>query len=101
MTDYHQLWTSPSGIQSTFSAASGPPTVAMATDWLIPAEPKPGEAEKGRSRLSGLLAGCQPLPQAGSGGPSVSLGLDHHPGNRCCGESSSLMLLQVSVSLWV
>ena len=63
MTYYHQLWTSPSGIQSTFSAASGPPTVAMATDWLIPAEPKPGEAEKGRSRLSGLLAGCQPLPR--------------------------------------
>ena len=97
MTDYHQLWTSPSGIQSTFSAAAGPPTVAMATDWLVPAEPKPGEAEKEWSRLSGL----HPLPQAGCGGPSVSLGLDHHPGNQCCGESSSIMLLQVSVSLWV
>ena len=67
MTDYHQLWTSPSGIQSTFSAAARPPTVAMTTDWLVPAEPKPGEAEKEWSRLSGL----HPLPQAGCGGPSV------------------------------
>lgn len=38
MTDYHKLWTSPSGIQSSFSAASGPSAVAMATVWLVPAE---------------------------------------------------------------
>lgn len=51
MTDCHKLWTSPSGIQSSFSAASGPAAVAMATVWLVPAEQKPGEAGKERSRL--------------------------------------------------
>ena len=73
MTDYHQLWTSPSGIQSTFSAVSGPPAVAMATVWLVPAEPKPGEAEKERSRLCRAPRWVPATPQAPAVDVQVSL----------------------------
>lgn len=60
MTDYHKLWTSPSGIQSSFSAASGPSAVAMATVWLVPAEL--GKQEWSGAGSAGLQAGCQLLP---------------------------------------
>lgn len=59
MTDYHKLWTSPSGSQSTFSAASGLPAVAMATDWQSLSTGKQKRREAGSE---GLQAGCPPLP---------------------------------------
>lgn len=63
MTDYHKLWTSPSGIQRSFSA-SGLPAVAMATVWLVPAEPKPREAGKESSGLCGAPRWVPVTPRA-------------------------------------
>ena len=90
----------PSGIQSTFSAASGPSAVAMATVWLVPAEPKPGETGKEKQALQGSKLGARHSWGSSWGCPGALWGLDHQSGRPCLGENVSIMFWQVNVSLW-
>lgn len=99
MTDYHKLWTSPSGIQRSFSA-SGLPAVAMATVWLVPAVPKPREAGKESSRLCGAPRWVPVTPRPRGGCPGTPLGLDQHPEARTL-EKVSRDALASECELWV